>query len=278
MSLGSLIPVAVGGAQAAVSTANQLANIAAGFSPIQKILNPAAYYAKDIGSFEFDYIGEERVEAGTESTDHYVEDNTFVQDNVAVKPTILVMRGFAAETVFNKNSLLPVLTAITSALTPVTPYLGKYSPGAVAAMANAVSQTDQILQQLQQIQSLYGSIGKLTATLSAAGLLAPPKVQQAYNRLDALRTGGTTFAVVTPWATFGFGNAAGQIPHGPMVIDNLVMVAPEDTRGWADIIVRMKEIRVAPSLNQFSIDNARAPGASSNLNDGTVSANTAGTA
>lgn len=258
MSLTTIVPVAVGGATAVVSTASQMANLAAGFTPPVG-LNLIMQLAKDIGGFSFDYIGEERVDAGTEITDHYAEDNTFMQDMVAVKPTIIVMRGYVAENVFNKNSLLPFLTALASSLTPVTPYINKYSPGTAAAMANAVQQTDQILQTLGQIQSLLGSTQKL---LQATSLLpgVPTRVKQAYNKLDALRTGGAAFTVVTPWATFGQEIAPGYTPHGLMMIENLTMVSPEETRGWADIVVRLKEIRVAPSLAPVTMSNARGVG------------------
>lgn len=258
MSLATIVPVAVGGATAVVSTASQMANLAAGFTPPVG-LNLIMQLAKDIGGFSFDYIGEERVEAGTDITEHYAEDNTFMQDMVAVKPTIIIMRGYVAENSVNTKALLPYLTALTSALTPVTPYIGAYSPGTAAAMARAVQQTDQILQTLGQIQALLGSTQKLLKTV---GLLAgaPTKVQQAYNTLDALRTGGTAFAVVTPWATFGQEIAPGYTPHGLMMIEQLTMVSPEETRGWADIVVRLKEIRVAPSLLPTTMSNARGGG------------------
>lgn len=261
----ALIPTALGGAQAAVSTASQIANLLAGFQPSISGLDIITRLAKDIGTFQFDYIGEERVEAGTDITDHYTESNLFMQDHVAVKPTIIVMRGFVSEAAFNKSSILPFLTTLASALTPVTPYLGKYSPGTAAAMAAAINQTDQIINQLAQVQALAGGVGKLLAT---AGVLAgaPTKVRQAYNKLDALRTSGTTFAVVTPWATFG--DNPPNNAHGPMMIENLVMVSPDETRTWADIIVRLKEIRVAPSLPASTLDNPR--GSQLPANNGTV--------
>lgn len=253
MSLATLVPTAIGGAQAAVSTASQIKNLAAGFAPRISGFDVVTRLAKDIGTFEFDYIGEERVEAGTEITDHYTEDNDFMQDNCAVKPSIIVMRGFVAELALNKTSLFPFITAALSALTPITPYLGAYAPGAAAKMADAVSQTDQIINQLAQVQRI--TQGAMKIAQLATSLLSPiTKAQQAYNKLDALRTSGTTFAVVTPWATFGDNPDNG---HGPMMIEHLVMVSPDETRGWADIVVRLKEIRVAPSLVNVTQNNAR---------------------
>lgn len=272
MSLASITPI-IGGAQAAVSSAATIANIIAGLSPSLTGLDACAILAKDIGGFEFDYIGEERVEAGTDITEHYSEDNTFMQDHIAVKPTIITMRGFAAEQSVSRTAILPALSALATALTPVTPYINKYSPGTAAAMVNATSQTETILQALSQIQNLFGSVAKLTGILGRG----TPKVQLAYINLDALRTCGFPFAVVTPWATFGDATtnpiptagsinsngivlpSSANVPaiHGPMMIEHLTMVSPEETRGWADIVVRLKEIRVAPSLSVARMGNTR---------------------
>lgn len=251
--------------QGAVATAGIVKNILAGLVPSISGIDTVALLAKDIGGFEFDYIGEERLEAGVDITDHYTEDNLFMQDHRAIKPTIYIARGFAAEVVFKKNSIVGSILQLQSALAPVQPYLSKYAPGTTARMANALDQTDQIVEQLASIGNTIGSIAKLV------GLFAETKVQQAYNTLDALRTQGTTFAVVTPFATFGDPK---NPAHGPMMIENLTMVEPDETRGWADIVVRLKEIRVAPSLGMTTQDNARAPGASTNSANGTVSAST----
>ena len=48
----ALIPTAIGGASAAISTGNQLANLFAGFSPSISGLDIITRLAKDIGTFE----------------------------------------------------------------------------------------------------------------------------------------------------------------------------------------------------------------------------------
>lgn len=241
---GSIIPQV----QATAASASIIQNILAGLVPPVSALDAIAILSKDIGGFEFDYIGEEKVSGGAEITDHYSENNQFMQDHKSVKPTILIVRGFVAQTVFSTTSVLNVIKSLSSALAPVTPYLGTYSPGTAAAMVAAVSQTDQIINQLQQIVGLGNTITKL---VGASGIT---KVQAAYNTLDALRNQATPFAVVTPWAVFGDVPGNG---HGPMMIESLDMTSPEETRGWADIVVRLKEIRVAPSLLPVTLDNAR---------------------
>ena len=244
-----LIPAALGGAQAAASSANTIKNILAGLVPSLSGIDAISRRNKDIDGFEFDYAGERRLEAGTEITDHYTESNLFMQDHVAVKPTRITLRGFVAETAYNRKSLLPSLLALSSALTPVTPYIGKYSPGASAKMLSVVSQTDAIINQLAQIQGIFGSASKLIGLLPQS-----TKVQKAYNTLDSLRTGGASFIVVTPWATFGDPK---KPRHGPMMIENLIMTEPDDTTGWCDVVVLLKEIRMAPSLTATTLDDAR---------------------
>lgn len=255
MSIATIIPQV----HAFSTSAGIIKNILAGFAPRLSGFDLVRALSKDIGGFEFDYIGEERIQAGTDITDHYSEDNIFMQDHIAVKPTIIVMRGFVAEKNFNRNELLKTILSLQSALTIVKPYVGKYAPGATQKMEHALGQTEQIIDQLGAIASTGASIAKLV------GFLSKTEVQKAYDKLDGLRTSGYPFAVVTPWATFG------DIPgsdHGPMMIENLIMTVPDETRGWADIVVTLKEIRVAPSLISASQDNAR----------GSQAATTSGTA
>lgn len=263
----ALIPTAIGGVQAAASSAGIIQNILAGLLPNMAGLDAITQLAKDIGGFEFDYIGEERLEAGAEITKHFVENNTFIQDHRGVLPTTITMRGYVSEVTSKRSSIIPTLTALSTALAPVTPYLGTYSAGAQQAMANAMTQTEQILQTLAQVQGIYNSVTKLVGGLPGTQIT---KVRQAYNKLDALRLAGAAFAVVTPLATFG------DLPdngHGPMLIEHMTLVSPEDTRGLADIIVRMVEIRQAPSLQATTLDNPR--GSQLPAVNGTVSANTA---
>ena len=118
MSLATITPI-IGGAQAAVSSASTINNILAGLAPSINGLDAIAILAKDIGGFEFDYIGEESVEAGANITKHFTESNQYMQDHVAVLPSVISMRGFVSEQAVNRTSLaglIPALTALATAL------------------------------------------------------------------------------------------------------------------------------------------------------------------
>lgn len=235
--------------QAAASSANIVKNILAGLVPSVAGLSAVEQLAKDIGGFQFDYLGEERIEAGAEITTHFSEDNLFMQDHRALKPKIYIARGFVAETTFNKRSIIGSVLALSSALGTLQPYIGRYSRGTSAKMQAAVTQTDQIVNQLAAIGNIGGSIVKLVGSFSQT------RVRAAYDKLTALRDSDIPFAVVTPFTTFGDNPSNGNFP---MMIENVIFVSPDETRSWADIIVRLVEVRTAPSLLATTQDNARA--------------------
>lgn len=235
--------------QAAASSANIVKNILAGLVPSVAGLSAIEQLARDVGGFQFDYIGEERIEAGAEITTHYSEDNLFMQDHRALKPKVYIVRGFTAEVTFNKRSLVGSILSLSSALGTVQPYIGRYSPGTSARMQAAVTQTDQIVNQLAQIGNIGASIVKLV------GSFQQTRVRAAYDKLCALRDSEIPFAVVTPFTTFGDQPSNGNFP---MMIENVVFVSPEETRGLCDIIVRLVEVRTVPSLFPAAQDNARA--------------------
>jgi hypothetical protein len=251
VSLATIIPQA----QAAVVSAGIVKNVLAGLT---NRFNKSGLQAinKDISGFEFDYLGDEDLDASNEITKHYTESNVFMQDHRAVGPTVLTFRGFVAETTFNKSGIVGSVLGLSAALSALTPYLGQYAPGATSKMADAVNKSDQVIEQLAQIASVGGSLLKI----ANAGNFGLSRVQKAYDQLETLRRQEAPFIVVTPWAVYGdpsFMNIDGTPYHGPMMIESLRLRSPEETRSWADIVVRLVEIRTAPSLQPETMDNAR---------------------
>jgi hypothetical protein len=237
--IGALIPQA----QAAVSAAAAAKNISAGLaSYFNQEKSTRTLLAKDIGGFEFSYIGEERVEAETEITDHYTENNTFIQDHAALRPQIVTCRGFVAELSQTARAAQGLfgLGVLPSVLGPILPYVGQYRPGAAAVVANVANVAMTVDQQLNQAAAVGKSVMKLF------GAQAQTKIQEAFDRLDSLRRQQYTFDVVTPFATFS-----------GMLIQRITLISPEQTRGWADITVTLKEIRYVPTESGPNFANGR---------------------
>src|SRR5262245_9752879 len=82
-----------------------------------------------IGGFVFDYEGDTRVSRQADITDHYAENNDFINDHMAMRPFRLTLRGLVSELVFEKpRGILGALQTIQSRLGVVPAYLGKYTP------------------------------------------------------------------------------------------------------------------------------------------------------
>ena len=59
------------------------------------ILKPLG--ARGIGGFVFDIPDEAKVTLSADITDHWVEDNTTVNDQIAIKPDMIALSGFVGE-------------------------------------------------------------------------------------------------------------------------------------------------------------------------------------
>lgn len=85
-----------------------------------------------IAGFLFDIVGDEMVMLTSEITDHYVEDNTAIQDHVALAPEQITVKGIVAELVI--GSELPPRTQPPSNPLPVcTPMMPVQTPGSLLA-------------------------------------------------------------------------------------------------------------------------------------------------
>jgi hypothetical protein len=77
-----------------------------------------------IAGFLFDIPEEEEINLRSEITDHYVEDNTAIQDQIALKPDEVTVRGLVAEIV----SLQPTPTKQRVTPRPPLPIQPQFSP------------------------------------------------------------------------------------------------------------------------------------------------------
>lgn len=181
-----------------------------------------------IGGFIFDYLGEVNVSMDADITDHYAENNTAVQDHVAIRPIEVTMKGFVSELVLPKaQGVVGALAAAQSALTQVPAYLQKYTPGvtqtlqkAVTQVQNTVNTINQTLAKAQNIISLFPG--------------APPtatKQAKAYSQLFTAMQQKLPMTIDTPYRVLN-----------NMIIKRLTFVQPEETQSWSDITVTLKQI------------------------------------
>lgn len=184
--------------------------------------------SQGIGGFLFDYLGEIGVSMDADITDHYAEDNTAIQDHVAIRPIEVVMRGFVSELSMPKpQGVVGALATAQSALTQVEAYLGRYTPGVTQTLQGAITKVqstvnviNQTLAKAQNIISLFPG--------------APPtatKQAKAYSQLFTAMSQKLPMTIDTPY----------RVLHN-MIIKRIAFTQPEDTKSWSDITVTLKQI------------------------------------
>lgn len=196
------------------------------------------YGSAQIGPFFFDYRGDECARLDNEITDHWVEDNTAVQDHIGVLPVIVSLRGKISEltlTTLTEGLILSSLATVENGLSQLDQYLGKYTPGTTQVLLNIITQAESIAIQIEQTAARIAQIASFFAGVQAT------KQQQAFAQLSALRNARTIFTVFTPWQVFN-----------SMVIEGLEVRQSEKTVTQSEISVSMKQLQFTDNISQSS--------------------------
>ncbi len=185
-----------------------------------------------IAGFVFDIEGEDRVESKASITDYHVEDNTTVQDNYALEPVRVILRGMVAELTWMPAASAPIQTSPPNPLPLNTPLVPPLTPGANEAQtqtttnaANSVSATSGAAQNLY---ALYK--GSQTSSSRQAA---------AFGYFHQLKIGRVvTITVETPWGIWT-----------GMCVENIVAIQPQDTKSVTDFTITFKEFRTVSTIS-----------------------------
>lgn len=241
MALSTLLPSGLSSPaeNAAASKYNPLNMIASGRGYLDTlankfILKPAN--AKGLAGFVFDYEGDTTVIQQSEITDHYSEQNTFLNDNVAQKPARILLRGFVGEIVGNPNvGVLGAIAAFQGKLTTLPAMLGKYTPAAVQKLQKLTTQTTNVVNKIDNAISRAQNVVGLFVGSAAA----PTKQEKAYQQLYALWGNNTVFTLDTPFTYFR-----------SVMIESMTFLQDETTKEWSEISVTVKEVRFTGTVVQ----------------------------
>ena len=209
-------------------------NIGKSLSNVTDAINEfvvAPIAAFGIAGFIFNAQGEATAILSTDITDHYAEDNRVVQDQIAIHPKRITLKGYVGELIYNTagdgpsfiNTLAEKLVAITA-----------YQPPS----ATQVTQIKEAVQNplgvgftglLGTASNIYGLVQN---TLGAFG---PTQNQQnAYSYFKALMQSKTLMGVQTPWEFMT-----------NMAIESIVAIQSENSIWISDFAITLKEIRIA---------------------------------
>lgn len=176
----------------------------------------------------FNYEGEQSVTLQSDITDHFAEDNLALQDQIAIRPTIITTHGFIGEL----NNVAPIalapLKAVVDKLSIVAAFTPALSVSAQVAYNNAVFLYQTALQAKKAAVQAWSSItGK-------GGGTNQTQQQLYFAKFKGYFESRTLFTVQTPWAIYE-----------NMAIQTLRAVQDADTRMVTDFELTFKQMRFA---------------------------------
>lgn len=190
----------------------------------------------------FHYEMENAVNLMSDITDHYVEDNTAVQDQIALMPEIVTTEGYIGELNDVVPKALRPLKFIADKLTALTAYAPRQTVTAQLAYAQAffLYQTASSVADsaVSAWSTLAGGVNGGQEVVPGSGVLragGPQNRQQTmFQQFYGYWKRRTLFTVQTPWAIFQ-----------NMAIKDVVPVQSGETRQITSFKVTFKMIRTA---------------------------------
>ena len=186
-----------------------------------------------IGGFIFDYENDTDVRLSSNITDHYVEDNTAIQDNIALAPVRLTLRGFISELTQNNqppSGYTNFIQNVTNKLATVPAYLGDFSAQATASIQKVLSDAQGLTNSVDFAVSRINNIAGLFSKAAPGGT----KQAQAYQKLESLWEKKVLFSVETPFKIYD-----------NMAIETVSFIQNEVSNMISDISITLKQIRFA---------------------------------
>jgi hypothetical protein len=212
-----------------------------GYQP-QNPSQPNGQTSQPPPSILFHYEGEQTVALESDITDHFIEDNTAIQDQIALKPETITTHGFIGELNDVAPGALATVKAVADKLTVINAYTPVLSTTALIAYNEAFQLYQVGLNAVNSAvaawSSLSGTGGESVINSQGLALQANQTKQQiAFQQFYGYWRSRTLFTVQTPWAVFQ-----------NMAIKTLRAIQDPETRVITDFEVAFKMIRTAATV------------------------------
>lgn len=208
-------------------------------------------------SLLFHYEGEQTVRIQSDITDHYIEDNTAIQDQISLRPEKITTHGFIGELNDIAPAALSLLQIAADKLTVVSAYIPVLSETALIAyneaflayqvaqnvVHSAVAAWSSITQQDSENVINESGLGAGDFSFSTGAITGNQTKQQvAFQQFYGYWRARTLFTVQTPWAVFQ-----------NMAIEDLVAIQDDKTNVITDFNVTFKMIRTASTAIEVGL-------------------------
>jgi len=191
-------------------------------------------------SIVFHYEGENTGTIESDITDHFVEDNTAIQNQIALRPVIITTQGFIGE--LNNvppNKAFQIAQQVAQKLTAISGYAPGLSTTALIAYNEALFAYQTAASLLNSSVAALASITGQGGETVIDGLSVSPQPnqtlqQQYFQQFYGYWVNRVLFTVQTPWAIFQ-----------NMAIKSLRAIQSAETVMITDFEVTFKQIRFA---------------------------------
>jgi hypothetical protein len=158
-------------------------------------------------------------------TDHVVEDNTMLQDHIALSPIKITLTGKVSELVLVRSKLQKYAETALNALSSV----GVLSPALSVSASQALSKAIRDKEAVDKTIAKFNNLKEVVA-----GNTVKTKQQEYYLEIKQWFYGRGLFTVQTPWETLE-----------NMAIESVSFDQDETTVEWTTVTVTMKQITLA---------------------------------
>lgn len=181
-----------------------------------------------IAGFLFDVVTEDAIDLTSDITDHYSEANLPLNDQIALRPETITVRGLVAELSNGRPSSAP-LAPLPDALPLNEPLTPELCPAEAERQAEIEADAAREVAGVTSGQSLFGYF-------DAQSGQRPNQTKQAkaFRYFYELWKGRQVFSVETPWGIMN-----------TMAIQTLRIEQPQETRGQSEVRVVFKKMHFA---------------------------------
>lgn len=214
----------------------------------EKLENSNPYTDRSIQYiFRSGFMNSEKLELESDITDHYVEDNSTVQDHMAIKPMRYTVRGFIAEKVFtplepyeyqapyrNTNKFVTA----TNLLSTLSPTLSSYMQTAMAAYNYVQDSYNRYAGTISNIKDFFSKnkTGRTINATSTRDVIKDSKQESALQSILALMESRTLVDIKSPYGDFN-----------NFLIES-AYIEQTDTIWKSELVVNLKEYRSVETL------------------------------
>lgn len=194
----------------------------------QAIVKPDSF--NGIAGFIFDITDNDSIQFQSDITDHFIEDNTAINDHIALKPEIIKVTGFTGELTNRVSTGIAVFELIVEKLEIISEYL----PITTISLQNAYSDVKSAYETVNNAEQGVENLYNLFLNNDPEDKIT--NQSKAFSYFYSLWLGREIFTVDTPLKTFT-----------NMAIENMEVIQAE-SNSISEFNITFKKLRFSKAV------------------------------